>query len=413
MSDSLHSPHWYRVATLRPGLKPHLRLARQVYRGEPWYVIHDPASGRNWRFSAAAERVIGLLDGRRSVEEVWLLCGEMGEEMPTQDEIVRLLVELHQADALSVDVSPDVRELLARQLQHRGRNQLRRFGNPLAIRTRLVDPDAFLSRTLKYVRPLFGAWGALAWLAAVACGVLLAAMHSSELGASVADLVLSPSSLLVGLAVYVPIKAVHELAHAYAVKVRGGEVHEIGVNWLVLMPVPYVDASAAAAFPDKRARMLVSAAGILAEVFIAALAMIVWATVEPGVVRATAYHIMLIAGVSTLLFNGNPLLRYDGYYFLADVLEIPNLTSRANAQLGYLLRRWVLGLREAPSVAATTAEARWLVIYGIASFAYRQLVLVVIITMVAAWSKALAIGLGAWWLVAQLVYPAARALRRL
>jgi putative peptide zinc metalloprotease protein len=244
MSDSLHSAHWYRVAGLRPGLRQHLRLVRQVYRGEPWYVIHDPASGRNWRFSAAAERVIRLLDGKRSVDEIWSLCGAMRDEMPTQDEIVRLLVELHQADALRVDVSPDVRELLTRQLQYRARNQLRRFGNPLAIRTRLVDPDAFLSRTLKYARPLFGTWGALVWLAAVAYGVLLAAVHWSELGASVADLALSPRSLLAGLAVYLCIKAVHELAHAYAVKVRGGEVHEIGVNWLVLVPVPYVDASA-------------------------------------------------------------------------------------------------------------------------------------------------------------------------
>jgi putative peptide zinc metalloprotease protein len=141
--------------------------------------------------------------------------------------------------------------------------------------------------------------------------------------------------------------------------------------------------------------------------------MIVWATVEPGVVRAMAYYIMLIAGVSTLLFNGNPLLRYDGYYFLADLLEIPNLASRASAQLGCVLRRWVLGLHDTPSVAATSAEARWLVVYGIASFAYRQLVLVVIITMVAAWSKELAIGLGVWWLAGQLVYPAARAVRRL
>jgi putative peptide zinc metalloprotease protein len=413
MSDALHSAQWYRVAELRPRLRQHLRLVRQVYRGEPWYVLHDPASSRNWRFSPAAERVIRLFDGKRTVEQIWSLCGAIGDEMPTQGEVVQLLAQLHQADALGVDVSPDVRELLAREGQHRALSRLRRFGNPLAIRMRLVDPDAFLSRTVQYVRPLFGTWGALVWLVTVACGALLAAMHSSELGASVTDLVLSPDSLLVGLAVYVPIKALHELAHAYAVKVRGGEVHEIGVNWLVLAPVPYVDASSAAAFPDKRARMLVSAAGILAEVFIASLAMIVWAVVEPGVVRATAYYAMLIAGVSTVLFNGNPLLRYDGYYFLADLLEIPNLASRANAQLGYLLRRFVLGMRDVPSVAATSGEARWLVLYGVASFVYRHIVLLAIIAMLAAWSKPLALGLGLWWLAGLIVYPAARALSRL
>ena len=407
MSDSLHSVHWYRVSALRPALRAHLRLVRQAYRGEPWYVIHDPASGRNWRFSAAAERVIRLMDGRRSVEEIWTLCAQSGE-LPSQDEIVRLLAELHQAEALAVDADPDVRELLSRQRDHRARDWRRRFGNPLALRLRLLDPDAFLSRTLPMLRPLLGSWGAAAWLATVACGLLLSALHWRELGASVADLVFSPQTLLIAFLVYAPIKAVHELAHAYAVKVRGGEVHELGLNWLLLVPVPYVDASAAAAFPDKRARMLVSAAGILAEVFLAAVAMIVWTFVEPGVVRATAYQVMLIAGVSTVLFNGNPLLRYDGYYLFADLLEIPNLGSRANAQLGYFVRRWVLGVRGAPA-AATRSEALWLTAYGCGSFVYRQLVLVAVIVFVAAASKPAAAVIAAWYVVAQWLLPARRA----
>jgi len=127
--------------------------------------------------------------------------------------------------------------------------------------------------------------------------------------------------------------------------------------WLLLVPVPYVDASAAAAFPGKRARMLVSGAGILAEAFIAAVAIIVWSSVEPGVVRAAAYQVLLIAGVSTLLINGNPLLRYDGYYVLADLLEIPNLASRANAYVGTLFRRWVLGLAPAGDGAVRRPSA--------------------------------------------------------
>jgi putative peptide zinc metalloprotease protein len=410
MSDALHSPHWYRVSTLRPALRAHLRLVRQAYRGEPWYVIHDPASGRNWRFSAAAERVIRLMDGHRSVDDIWTLCAQSGDP-PNQDEIVRLLAELHQADALAVDADPDVRELLSRQRDHRARDRQRRFGNPLMIRLRLLDPDAFLERTLRFVRPLFGAWGAGAWLVTVACGLLLSALHWHELGASVADLVFSPQTLLIAFLVYAPIKAVHELAHAYAVKVGGGEVHELGLNWLLLVPVPYVDASAAAAFPDKRARMLVSSAGILAEVLLASVAMIVWTSVEPGVVRATAYHVMLIAGVSTVLFNGNPLLRYDGYYLFADLLEIPNLATRANAQLAYALRCWVLGVRSVP-VAATRSEALWLVAYGLASFVYRQLVLVAVIAVIAVASKLAAFVVAAWYVVARCLVPAARGLQR-
>ena len=214
MSEPLQSAHWYRVASLRPSLRAHLRVIRQAYRGEPWYVMHDPASGRNWRFSAAAERVLRLMDGRRSVEEIWTLCAQSGTDLPSQDEIVRLLAELHQADALAVDADPDVRELLCRGRDQRARDQRRRFGNPLAIRWRLLDPDAFLSRTLFFVRPLFGPWGAVGWLATVGFGLLLAALQWQELGASVADLVFSPQSVLLVCMIYVPIKAVHELAHA-------------------------------------------------------------------------------------------------------------------------------------------------------------------------------------------------------
>ena len=117
----------------------------------------------------AAERVIRLMDGRRSVDEIWTLCARLGSDLPSQDEIVRLLAELHRAEALAVDVGPDVRELLSRHHEQRAHDRRRRFGNPLAIRLRLFDPDTFLSRTVSFVRPLFGAWGGVVWLAVVGC----------------------------------------------------------------------------------------------------------------------------------------------------------------------------------------------------------------------------------------------------
>ena len=104
------------------------------------------------------------------------------------------------------------------------------------------------------------------------------------------------------------LKALHELGHGYAVKAFGGAVHELGVMFLVFAPVPYVDASAASEFRSKWRRALVGAAGMIVEVFIAALALYVWLAVEEGFVRALAYNVMLIAGISTVLFNGNPLL---------------------------------------------------------------------------------------------------------
>ena len=170
--------------------------------------------------------------------------------------------------------------------------------------------------------------------------IFLAAHHWRELTADISDRILAVDNLLLIAVCYPVIKALHELGHGYAVKAFGGAVHEVGVMFLVFAPMPYVDASASSEFRSKWRRALVGAAGMGVEVFVAALALYVWLLVEPGLVRALAYNIMLIASVSTVLFNGNPLLRYDGYYILTDVLEIPNLWQRAARYWGYLVERY-------------------------------------------------------------------------
>ena len=153
--------------------------------------------------------------------------------------------------------------------------------------------------------------------------VLLAAIHWHDLTEDFMDRVLVPHNLLLLWLVFPVLKTLHEFGHAFATKVYGGEVHEMGVLLLVFTPCPYVDASAASAFRTKWHRIIVGAAGMIVELFLASLALFVWLNVEPGVVRAVTYNVMVIAGISTVLFNGNPLLRYDGYYIFADYLEIP------------------------------------------------------------------------------------------
>src|SRR6185436_18624209 len=127
-----------------------------------------------------------------------------------------------------------------------------------------------------------------------------------------------PGNLLILALVFPVIKLLHELGHACATRVWGGEVHEMGVMLLVLMPVPYVDASASTAFRETQRRALVGAAGMIVELFLASIAFFLWLQAEPGVFRAVLYNVMLIAGISTVIFNGNPLLRFDGYYILSD-----------------------------------------------------------------------------------------------
>ncbi|HEY6967053.1 MAG TPA: hypothetical protein VI229_06250 [Burkholderiales bacterium] len=406
MSETLFSSSWYRVAALKPRIRAHARILRQSYRGEVWYVLQDQAAERAHRFTPAAYQFIGLMDGERTVQQLWdAVSAQLGDGAPTQEEVIRLLGQLHSADALLCDVPPDSLEVFRRYEQHERMLWKRRLWTPLALRFPLLDPDRFLVRTLPWVDPLLGWIGALVWLAVVAAGATLAASHWTDLTADISDRVLDPANLVLLWFVYPVVKSIHELGHAYATRKWGGEVHEIGLMLLVLSPVPYVDTSSAWAFKDKRRRMMVGAAGIAVELFLGALALFVWLAVEPGAVRAIAYNVMLICGVSTLLFNGNPLLRFDGYYVLADAIEIPNLGQRANQYLGYLFQRHVLGVTEAESPAHTPGERVWMALYGVGSFVYRVFITFVIVLFIAGKFFVIGVLLAIWAVATQVLMP--------
>jgi putative peptide zinc metalloprotease protein len=384
MTGPIFSASWYRVEALVPRLRAHVRIHRQEYRGQTWYILQDPSTERFHRFSPPAYFIIGLMDGRRTVREVWeTTTARLGDDAPTQDEVIHLLSQLHGADALQCDVPPDTAELLDRYDRQRRRTWQSRLFSVFGWRASLFDPERLLQRLLPLVRPLFGWPGAVLCLAVVGPALVLAASHWGDLTANVMDRVLAPQNLVLLWLSFPLLKILHEFGHAFAVKVFGGEVHDMGIMLLVLTPVPYVDASSAWAFRDKWRRIAVGAAGMAVELFVAALALFVWLNAEPGMVRTVAYNAVFLAGTSTILFNANPLLRFDGYYILMDLLEIPNLRSRATGYIGYLCERYLFGRREAEVPVATPGERAWFVAYGIASFVYRILIAVAIILFIA------------------------------
>jgi len=411
VSDALLSPSWYRVAGLKPRIRAHVEIHRHAYRGRVWFVLQDHAAGRSHRFSPAAHQFIGLMDGERTVQQLWeAVCAQLGDAAPTQEEVIRLLGQLHSADALLCDVPPDSMEVFRRHQKHERMEWRRRLWTPLAVRFPIFDPDRFLERTLPFVQPLFGPLGLALWLAVVGTGLVLAVSHWTDLTEDVVDRVLAPQNLLLLWLVYPVVKALHELGHAYATRKWGGEVHEIGIMLLVLTPVPYVDASSSWGFRDKHQRMVVGAAGIAVELFLGALALFVWLSVEPGAVSSVAYNVMLISGISTLLFNGNPLLRFDGYYVLADAIEIPNLGTRSNKYLGYLYQRYLCGVTDAENPAESPGESAWMVLYGIAAFAYRIFIMFVIILFIAGKFFVIGVLLAIWAVATQVVVPIGKSL---
>ncbi|MCZ6525362.1 MAG: hypothetical protein O6928_02200 [Gammaproteobacteria bacterium] len=397
MSTPLFSSSWYRVAKLRPRLRSHTEVHRHYYRGDLWYLIQDHFTGRFHRFTPETYVVIGLMDGSRTMEQIWdSACFRLEDNMPSQDEVIRLLGQLHQADIIQAQLPPDMVEIDRRRRTTRRKQFLAKLKSPLAVKIPIWDPDRFLEKTRYLAEILFSVSGGILWLLLTMTAMVLAALHWDVLVNNLADRVLALENLFLLWFIYPIIKGIHEFGHGYAVKRWRGEIHEMGTMLLVFIPVPYVDATSAYAFRNKYQRMLVGAAGIMTEVAIAALAMIVWTLVEPGAVRAVAFNVMLIAGISTILFNGNPLLRFDAYYVLADFLEIPNLGARANRQLGYFLKRYLLDITSESPPARSLQEAIWLVTYSLTSFCYRIVVMLGIALFVATKLFILGIILAIW-----------------
>ncbi len=369
-------------------------------------MLEDKSSGRYFRFSSAVNQFVGLMDGERTVQEIWdSVCEKLGDNAPTQDEVIQLLGQLHASDVLQCDVSPDSMELFRRFDKKRSKDWKQRLASPLFVKFPLLDPEEQLERWLPLVSPLFTWAGALIWLCVVCAAAVLAVSHWSALTHNFADHALAPTNLLILALTYPVTKAVHELGHAFATKIWGGEVHEMGITMLAFMPIPYVDCSSASAFLDKRQRMIVGAAGIIVEFFLAALALFVWLNVQPGIVREIAFNVMLIGGVSTLFFNGNPLLRFDGYYVLADAVEIPNLATRSRKYLSYLFIRYVFGVREARSPVTAPGEAGWFLVYGTASMLYKFFVMFVIIVFISAKFFVIGLMLAGWIIATQIFLP--------
>lgn len=409
MARSLFSSSWYRVAKLKPQLREHVEIHRQLFRGERWFIVEDHASGRFYRVSPEAYLLIGQLNGRRAVESIWEKAGEqLNEDLPTQDEVIQLLAQLYSADLLTTDVPPDFAELAERSTKLRRRQLLQQIRNPMAVRLPLFDPDRFLSATLWLVRPVFHPVGFFIWLALVLAAFVLAGTHWTELSSDVTDRVLSAQNIALMILVYPFVKALHELGHGYAAKAWGGEVHDMGLMFLVFMPVPYVDASSSSALRSKWRRAAVAAAGIMVELSLASIALQIWIAAEPGLVRAFAFNVMLIGGVSTLLFNGNPLLRYDGYYVFSDLIEVPNLATRANKYFFYIVQRYVLGVNDAEPGQMIDSERKWLFGYSIAAFAYRLLIMSVIILFVATSFFFIGVALAIWTVLFMFGLPAVK-----
>jgi putative peptide zinc metalloprotease protein len=373
---------WYRVADLHPRLLSVVHVYRQYFRGVMWYVLENPSNNQYSRISDEAYRFIGILDGRRTVSEAWRICNEqLGDRAPTQGEVIQLLGQLYSVNLLYADLPPDSESLFNRYRKRVGREVKGQLMNLLFIRIPLIDPDHFLDRWVGIVGRLFSWYGFIFWSILLATGLFFVVGNFRELFNQSSD-ILAPDNLILLYLSFVIIKIFHEFSHAFACKKFGqlnqsrGQVHIMGVMFLVFFPLPYVDASSAWAFRNRWHRAVVGMAGVMAELSLAAIAAIIWANTSTGTPHIIAYNVIFVASISTLLFNGNPLLRFDAYYVLSDLIEIPNLGQRSRNYIYYLVKRYIWGVKRAQNPAYTFGEGVWFVIYGLASMAFRVFICV-------------------------------------
>ena len=407
----MFSKQWYRVAKLLPKTRTNVTTHRHYYRGETWYVLSSKTNQRHLRIDAGAFYVFSQFDGERTVDEAWEAGLEvLGDDAPSQDELLNLLSELFDSSFLDFQKQSDVDQLFENLQRKQGQDAKSRYWNPMFLRFNLFDPDRITAKFLPATAWLFSRGALYGWLLLCLVSVVAAWYSWGDIGQALSGDLSSPNNLLIIWFIFPIMKLVHELAHALAVKRWGGEVHECGIALLILLPVPYVDASDSAGFANKYRRMAVAAAGIVVESTLACLGLMVWLFVEPGLIRDIAFNVMLTGSVSCLLFNGNPLLKFDAYYVLSDAVEIPSLASRSSSYLLYLIQRYALGL-EASSPVTAKGERRWFVGYGITAFFYKISLSIGICLFVATEYLFIGIALACWSAFMQLILPMFKGLK--
>lgn len=350
---------------------------RQRWQGREYWTVKDPLTLRYYRFEDEEFAILNMLDGQTSVESIReRFEAQFAPQRLSAAQLQQLLAMLHRSHLLVADASGQGEQLHLRDGQRRRREWLAALGNLLAIRFRGVDPDRWLTWLDRRCGWMFSTPAVSASLLLMLAALLLIAAEFETFRARLPAFhaFFAASNWIWLAAVLCVTKIIHEFGHGLACKRFGGECHEMGLMLLVFTPCLYCNVSDAWMIKSRWRRSAIGAAGMYVELVLAALATFVWWFTQPGLVNHLALNVLFVGSVSTLLFNANPLMRFDGYYILADLLEIPNLRQKSAAVIQRKLGTWLLGLRERPD-PFLPARRRWLfAAYSAASAIYGWLV---------------------------------------
>ena len=361
-------------------LRTDIVTSEQVYLGRTYVVVKNPISLTYFRLGRDHFQAARLFDGKtelRAIAETLSQTNAYWRAMPI-DEAVEELASLGQQLSNTGVLQSTGRYALGRLAAVDSRKKIRIesvIGSILYLKKSLVDPDKLLRRMDRFFGWMFTRAYVLTFAAALVVTLVALMFHGEELAIHSANF-FTLQNLFLTWVVFIFVKTFHEFGHGLTCKHFGGEVHEMGAMFIMFTPYLYCNVSDSWLLPDKAKRILVTAAGIFVELSIAIVAAWVWMVTAPGLLHQICFNIIFMCSVSTVLFNANPLMKFDGYYMLSDALEVPNLKQKSAAAASTWSQRHLLGLRGGGSGQFFSYELGPVFgFYAVASYLYGWLVL--------------------------------------
>lgn len=337
-------------------------------------MVKDPLNLKYYRFEDEEYELFQMLDGTRSADEIKRAFEQkFAPQKITLAELQQFIGMLFTNSLLVSNAPGQGVQLNQRGQENKKKKRLASLSNVLAIRFKGFDPDRILNFLDRWVGWFFSMPAFLVCMAiCVAAGTLVIVqfdVFTSKLP-SFQQFFAGENWIWLFLILGCT-KVLHEFGHGMSCKRFGGECHEMGVMFLVFTPCLYCNVSDSWMLPSKWKRAAIGAAGMYIEVVLASVCTFIWWFSEPGMLNYICLNIMFVSSVSTILFNANPLLRYDGYYILSDLLEIPNLRQKAQTILRRKMGKWCLGLPETPDPFLPQKNQWLFAVYTLAAAAYR------------------------------------------
>jgi putative peptide zinc metalloprotease protein len=375
LADSLISSSSRRLP-LR--MRPDLSVRYHKYQGRPYWVIKEPIGLKYYRFQEEEYSILRMLDGDCSFDDIkQRFEREYAPQKISLQDLQHFIGMLHRSGLLVTDAEGQGMQLRKRRDESVRREWMSKLSNILAIRFKGIDPDRLLNWLAPWTNWFFTKWAAMFFGAIALAALLLVGVKFDDFQRRLPTFheFFGPENwfwLSITLALT---KVLHEFGHGLSCKRFGGECHEIGVMILVLTPCLYCNVSDSWLLPNKWHRAVIGAAGMYVEIVLASFATFIWwFSEESSLLNQICLSVMFISSVSTVLFNGNPLLRFDGYYILSDIAEIPNLRQKSSKILQRIMSEWCLGIEQQEDPFLPQGNQWFFALYTIAAVIYRWVV---------------------------------------